>query len=242
MIMVISIGKEHAVFESKVNLKAVVDTAATLKPGAFVELRGIRVGVVDNIKIIDFDKIEIILNVSEKFLPWIKKDSQVSIKTAGLVGDKFIEITGGQSKSSKFDPSIDKLYSKDELSMDQFLTKGDDVVGKTKDLLSEVQKLLSKLNEEKFGSHLSQTGKDINSISRDIAQAQLKNTLIELNKTSKKINSILERVENGPGTLNSLIYDNGLYQDMRKILGGAGNSGVLKYFIRKSLENKKDDN
>ena len=57
MIMVISIGKEHAVFESKVNLKAVVDTAATLKPGAFVELRGIRVGVVDNIKIIDFDKI-----------------------------------------------------------------------------------------------------------------------------------------------------------------------------------------
>ena len=55
----------------------------------------------------------------------------------------------------------------------------------------------------------------------------------------QRLDRILGRVENGPGTANSLIYDDVLHDDLKALLGGAQRNKVLKYFIRESIKNSE---
>ena len=42
MVMIVSIGKENSFFDPTVQMKAHVDNVKNLKPGSYVELKGIR--------------------------------------------------------------------------------------------------------------------------------------------------------------------------------------------------------
>ena len=64
-------------------------------------------------------------------------------------------------------------------------------------------------------------------------------SITNLKSSSDSLSRLTKRVEEGPGTLHALIYDQGLHEDMRSLIGGANRSKVLKYFIRESI--KKDD-
>ena len=79
MIMIVSISKENSFFESNIHMKAQVDNVKNLKPGSYVELKGIKVGSVKEIEILGEDKVEIRFTVFESQIKWIKKDSKVSI-------------------------------------------------------------------------------------------------------------------------------------------------------------------
>src|ERR1043166_4494600 len=84
MVMVASIGKESSIFAPKSTIKARVSNVSNLKPGSYVELKGIRVGTVQEIDIINEDEVEIQFSILEKELKWIRKDTTVSISNAGL--------------------------------------------------------------------------------------------------------------------------------------------------------------
>ena len=61
-------------------------------------------------------------------------------------------------------------------------------------------------------------------------------TMANMNKASGSLTKILNRVENGPGTMNSLVYDDSLHDELRALLGGAQRNKVIKYFIRESIK------
>src|SRR5262245_61473725 len=111
MIMVISIGKENSLFNPKVEIRARVPNVSNLKEGSYVELKGIRIGTVIGIRIISDEEVEILMSVLQDETKWIKQDSRVSISTAGLVGDKYVEVYKGSKESASFDPEKDVLYS-----------------------------------------------------------------------------------------------------------------------------------
>jgi phospholipid/cholesterol/gamma-HCH transport system substrate-binding protein len=60
--------------------------------------------------------------------------------------------------------------------------------------------------------------------------------MAKLEKTATSAEKIMARIEKGPGTLNSMIYDNALHEDLRALLGGASRNKVIKYFIRESIK------
>ena len=69
-------------------------SASGLRPGTHVEAAGVRVGTVDRI---DFDagKYEARVTLAiDRGVP-ISKDAVASIRTAGIIGDKFVKITPG---------------------------------------------------------------------------------------------------------------------------------------------------
>jgi phospholipid/cholesterol/gamma-HCH transport system substrate-binding protein len=51
-----------------------------------------------------------------------------------------------------------------------------------------------------------------------------------------KLNSILEKVDRGDGTIGLLVNDPTLYEDMKQLLGGAQRSAVVRTMIRLSTE------
>jgi len=69
-------------------------SASGLRTGAFVEAAGVRVGEVDNITFDTDDYYAVvILNINNGVM--ISEDAIASIRTSGIIGDKFVKLTAG---------------------------------------------------------------------------------------------------------------------------------------------------
>lgn len=251
MILIISIGKETSLFESKIIIKALAPNVSNLKVGSYVELKGIRIGTVKNIEIISQDLVEIRMKILEKELKWINKNSKIAISTAGLVGDKYIEIMSEGKKSKPFNPLTDILKTKESHNLQNMVTKGEVIASRAESILVKIDNILGdEENQQIFKNTINALHKssiNMEKISSDFKKVEIDQIMKSLSKSidsfkfsSASLQKILQRVENGPGTLNSIIFDDGLHNDVRKILGGAQRSKTFKYFIRKSIEKSSE--
>lgn len=252
MIMIAGIGKETSLFAPKTTIRARVPNVSALKTGSYVELKGIRIGTVDDIRIASEDEVEISMTILKSELGWIKQDSRISISTAGLVGDKFIEIYKGSKEARSFNPEKDVLISEEMADFKQILNKGDSIAQNAQRILNKLDHVLVELDDGKeivraFRS-LSKTSGNLEVITSEMREAgmgkvikNVNQSMLGLNQSTGSLERILSRVERGPGTMNSLIYDEGLHDDLRALLGGAQRNKVVKYFIRESIKKSEEE-
>jgi phospholipid/cholesterol/gamma-HCH transport system substrate-binding protein len=94
--LTIKLGKMELLGENFYLLKAKFFSVSGLKPGAAVEMAGVRIGQVDSISL-DTDRY--VADVGLKVQKGVKvsDDTIASIKTAGLIGDKFVKLSPGNS-------------------------------------------------------------------------------------------------------------------------------------------------
>jgi phospholipid/cholesterol/gamma-HCH transport system substrate-binding protein len=251
MVIVISIGKESSLFEPKVIIKARVPDVSNLKSGSYVELKGIRIGSVDAINIISDEEVEISMKILQSQLRWIKENSKVSISTAGLVGDKYVEVYKGTTDSPTFEPEKHILFSEDSVDVKKIMNKGDSIATVTERILTKLDQVMVRLEDGQTlvntMSSLNKASANMERITSELKEAQLgqmvrnvNTSMANLTKASASLDRILTRVENGPGTVNSLIYDESVHDDLRAVLGGAQRNKVIKYFIRESIKKSED--
>jgi hypothetical protein len=72
------------------------------------------------------------------------------------------------------------------------------------------------------------------------ASATINDSSKTLKASMDHLNSIFTKVDKGHGTLGALINDPSLYDDLKALLGGANRNRVLKYFVRKSVEESRE--
>lgn len=94
--LTVKLGKMELMGDNFYPLYAKFNSATGLKPGSNVEIAGVRIGQVDSIVLDPVMKIAKVKLKVEKGLE-LEDDSIASIKTSGLIGDKFIMITPGGS-------------------------------------------------------------------------------------------------------------------------------------------------
>jgi phospholipid/cholesterol/gamma-HCH transport system substrate-binding protein len=250
LIMVVSIGKQNSIFNPKVDIMARVGNVSALKVGSYVELKGIQIGSVTDISIISDEEVEITMEILKDQLKWIKQDSRVSISTAGLVGDKFVEIYKGTHEGAVFRPLKDVLVSEENSDFKKILTKGDTIASITERIMAKIDGILTGLDDGKkvvemvnslnrASSHLDEVMSDVRKANAGQAVKNVNAAMERMTKATGSLERILARVENGPGTANSLIYDEGVHEDLRALLGGAERNKVIKYFIRESIRNSE---
>ncbi len=94
--LTIKLGKMELIGDNYYSVYAKFDSAAGLKPGSNVEIAGVQVGQVENISL---EPIMQVANVELKIENGIELSDDViaSIKTAGLIGDKYVTISPGGS-------------------------------------------------------------------------------------------------------------------------------------------------
>jgi phospholipid/cholesterol/gamma-HCH transport system substrate-binding protein len=247
MVMVASIGKESSLFDPKINIKARVANVSNLKVGSYVELKGIRIGTVSDIQIISDEQVEIIMKIIARELKWIKEDSKVSISTAGLVGDKFVEIYKGSKDAKALDPETQYLVSEELADLKKIMDKGDSIAKATERLMLKLDAVMVRIGDGDLlvstMKSLGKTAENMEKVSTELKDARMGQMITNvnmsmdnLNKASATLDRVLTRVEKGPGTVNSLIYDDAVYDDLRVLLGGAQRNKVIKYFIRESIK------
>jgi len=97
---------EFSVFsmEKTYSVRATFGNVSGLKRGALVEMAGVNVGKVSNISLGEGDRarVELQLNNGVK----ITEDAIASIKTQGIIGDKYIKISQGGSEELLVDGGV----------------------------------------------------------------------------------------------------------------------------------------
>jgi phospholipid/cholesterol/gamma-HCH transport system substrate-binding protein len=91
----VKLGKMEIMGERGYEIYGVFSNIGGLKVGSSIEIAGVNVGRVKSIVLDDFQA-RVVLNFP-KDLP-IQEDAIASIKTRGLIGEKYIEITPGGSE------------------------------------------------------------------------------------------------------------------------------------------------
>ncbi|MDH5202775.1 MAG: outer membrane lipid asymmetry maintenance protein MlaD [Nitrospirota bacterium] len=91
----VKLGKLEVLGGNYYTVYAEFEKAGGVKPGAAVEIAGVEVGKVKSLRL---DKnyqayVEMVINTNVK----IQEDAIASIKTKGLIGEKYIQITPGGS-------------------------------------------------------------------------------------------------------------------------------------------------
>ncbi|MFP5387639.1 MAG: hypothetical protein ACLGHN_16305, partial [Bacteriovoracia bacterium] len=87
---------------------------------------------------------------------------------------------------------------------------------------------------------INRAGANLEKVSSELREAQVGMMVKNVNKASASMDRILKRIEQGPGTAHSLIYEDTVHDDLRALLGGAQRNKVIKYFIRESIKKSEE--
>ncbi|MDD2540241.1 MAG: outer membrane lipid asymmetry maintenance protein MlaD [Desulfuromonadaceae bacterium] len=93
----IKLGKMEIIGGDSYTVTAIFDSVSGLKPGARVEIAGVEVGKVDRIALDNktFDRAYTYLKINSGVK--ITEDVIASVRTSGIIGDKFIKLRQGGS-------------------------------------------------------------------------------------------------------------------------------------------------
>lgn len=95
--LTIKLGKMEWLGENHYLLNARFDSVSGLRAGAGIEMAGVKIGQVDSISL-DTEDMQALVQLKIQNGIKLCDDVIVSVKTAGLIGDKYINITPGGSE------------------------------------------------------------------------------------------------------------------------------------------------
>ena len=91
----VKLGHVNLFGTKQYSVKARFANISGLKEGAIVEVAGVVVGKVSRIRLENYEAfVELLIDPSVK----LQKDSIASIRTSGIIGDKYVKITPGGSE------------------------------------------------------------------------------------------------------------------------------------------------
>ena len=183
MFVIFMLGGEKRLFPNYLKLYARFADISGLRIGAPVQLAGLKVGYVGDIKFpsdLSDKDITVALNIDKQYQDRIRLDSVATISTQGLLGDKFISISVGSPELPAY-KSKALIHTKEAGS----------IFG--------------------LGKKASQMMDDIAAAARSIRHitesVEGKAGSGDLKKTFSALRSTMERVEKGPGLIHALFYD-----------------------------------
>ncbi len=230
--------KQNPLFSSRIYLKTEVKNAQNLKEGAAVQLKGIKVGSVTDITFKDLDTLVINLAVNSEYTEWIKKDSYLAFKTQGVLGDKFLEILGGTNESQPVREG-DILATNEASQIDHIIEKGEDLMVAAGSILTKMDKIMSQVADnrlERVLYNVENLTANANKLMSTLNDKNFSQSMANMKTSTDSFVKMTKRIEEGPGTMHALIYDQTLHEDLKTLVGGANRNKVLKYFIRESIK------
>lgn len=94
----IKLGKLEVIGSSGYTIYANFEKSGGLKPGSVVEIAGVEIGKVKSISLSNDYQARVEFSIKKDIM--IQEDAIVSIKTKGLIGEKYVQITPGGSEKT----------------------------------------------------------------------------------------------------------------------------------------------
>ncbi len=220
---ILLMGQKTKLFTPTSTITITMDNVAGLKTGAPVWLAGVDVGVVQDIRFQDphrSNQVQITAEVDREATKKVGPDSRITIKTRGLMGEKYVDIVPSQhyfdrpENNFKGQPvhTLDDVAEKAGLTFDRLngivddIRQGKGTLGKlatdptlytnTVQLSAELRELTATINRGQ------------GSLGRFARSSEPYDKLMSILTRADKT---LQDIQTSEGTLNRLIYDKTLY-------------------------------
>jgi phospholipid/cholesterol/gamma-HCH transport system substrate-binding protein len=197
-------GGQVNLFKETLKYRTFFPEANGLKTGSEVWLAGVEVGEVSVVRFSDPDDIkavgaiEVELTVEEAVARQIRNDSVASLRTIGLLGDKYVEIQPGTPDAPVLRPGS----TIPGISLSTF----DELVGVGRTTAQGFNELMVQLRL---------LAEDINNQEGTLGKIIHDDTFYNnLNATVQRTDRLLDKAENGPGTLGRLMSDPKVYNNL----------------------------
>jgi phospholipid/cholesterol/gamma-HCH transport system substrate-binding protein len=198
-VLIFLMNSTGGVFVRKITLKAYFDNASGLRVGAPVRLDGVDIGNVYKIRIVAEKRltpVEVTMRVNTKYKFNLRTDSVVTMSTAGVLGETFIDIDSARASGPE-------VKNGSELATEE-TPDIQDVVRSSQGTLQNMDALLRRLDRIVAFVESGQ-----GSIGKLIYDAGLYN---RLNSTVNEFQGLINEINQGNGTLGKLISDDELYR------------------------------
>lgn len=229
------IGSRQHIFSKNVALYSVFGNVNGLQLGNNVRYSGINVGTVTKIEMQEVGKITIEMMVEEKSAYFIKKDAVASISSDGLVGSMVVNIIPGKDQQAATVVSGDTIGSYSRIGADDMLSTLNTTNENAALLTSDLLKITNKILEGKgtLGALISDT-----ILAHDIRQ-----TMVELRKTSQgtnlaisRINQIISKIDYDKSAAAVILSDTVSANQIKKVFDNLERSSDDINAITKNLE------
>jgi phospholipid/cholesterol/gamma-HCH transport system substrate-binding protein len=205
-------------FEKKLHIRAKFAAADGLRDGSAVQIAGVRIGKVENVRLLPPDspeeeKVEALLAVDNELngqpiTERIRTDSTAQlIAVSVLANDKLINITPGTAKGSPVSEGY-VLESREAISINQLTATGNDLLKQINKLAVPANEILNKANQGE-----GTLGKIVNDES---LYRNLDATIADTRLTVTKLQTTLDKVNRGQGTAGKLLSDPELYNSLNR--------------------------
>lgn len=167
------------------------DYVSGLEVGSPVRVSGVRVGEVKKIEILYEEKPKILVKLKINPTVRIRKNSRFTIKTLGIIGEKYIEIFPSTGKDYLERGEI--VEGENPLSVDKIANMGEEILTNLNKILSDVREI---------------TGdKEVKLWIKEIL-ADSKTTIEKINNSFEKIDQLADGLSKTNQNLNSFIEEN----------------------------------
>ncbi|MCK9640652.1 MAG: MlaD family protein [Prolixibacteraceae bacterium] len=170
------IGKQKNLFNPVYTLSSTFSNVSGLQVGNNIRFSGINIGTVDNIAIINDSMVRVTMSIKREVKQFIKSDSEVSIGSEGLIGDRLLIISQGSS-TNQLAQDGQQLSSKEPVEMDAIISSLQVTAGNAEVISYQLADIMTKINggEGTLGRLIQDT---------TIAE-NLNQTIVNLKKSSK---------------------------------------------------------
>ncbi len=236
-VFIIMIGTDEYLFTQTYNLYAYLDNTAGLIKGAPVTLGGYKIGDVEAVDFVTLNKhslIKIKLRIKKEYKSQIKTSSEVCITSIGILGDKFIDLSFGNTEDKELEEnsflkvkqsiSLDNITSNIAPGVENFnrimenlktttdsIAAGRGSVGQlinTPNTINEINQVVKKIDLLLTSLHRKDS-----SLNKFINDSELYDNLSSAGKSLKEIS---EEIQNGKGTIGKLVKNDSLYNNVNK--------------------------
>src|SRR5207244_2225786 len=161
--------------------------------------------------------IQVLINVKGDLAPRIREDTVASIRTIGLLGDRYIELSAGAPESPPVPPG-GLIASIDPIDIEALAGQGGDIVTNIGEVTASLKDVLGAI--DRGNGALARLMED---------EAYAHRVLGNLDRAISDLADVAAKLDHGQGTLGKLVNDPSLYHDTKALVGGARKSWLLRF-------------
>jgi phospholipid/cholesterol/gamma-HCH transport system substrate-binding protein len=241
VIVIFFIGKQQNLFNPVFKVTANFQNVSGLKVGNNVRFSGIDVGIIDNIRLINDSTVQVDMLIRRNVQEFIKADSEATIGSSGIIGDKILIIAQGSSDAAMVKDG-QHLKANEPLETDAILASLNNTAANVEIIAHELAEVMGNINSGKgmlgqlivdsaIAGNVSQTivnfMKSSEGLDKTIELTQdnvfefmekLQLTAARTEIASNALGEIMVKINSGEGTLGMLIRDTALAVNLSETL------------------------
>lgn len=238
------VGKNSSLFTGVTTIKVLSRDVQGLAENNFVSVSGKKIGTVSKLDFVtNNDSLYVVaeLRLRNEFAVLVTKDAKATIRSLGVLGDKYVDIITGKGPQVKNGDFI-ALDAEDGMA---------ELTGGANRALAKINLLLDKINsgkgvagrlvsDEKMGAELAETVSSLKSTSAELSALSRKassgngllpklindgdlaknteETVSRLNKAAEKTEALMAKLESDQGTFGQLHSNPALYNNLNQTL------------------------